>query len=224
MAKDEDQGQRGPAESPVAAAVIVLLTLGLSGWGWSRTGTLGALLGALGGIVLGMLGHAAFRASRMHRELQGPTPPSVAALPPEHAMNVLSAMVGSASDGPVLRSPLLDRIKAIRAAAEGDVSGAISEAEDLRSEHPRSAAVHALLAELYRQEARLPASLECAAKAIELAIDGGMNSVAFKVFDGLEPSDAQALELRDTTWARLVGILESRGADAELAKQRADVG
>ncbi len=147
MADPDERGGAVALESPVGVVAVVLLTLALAGAGYWWQAQLGALLGALGGIVLGMGAQAVLRARAMNRELRERAVPSLQALPPEQAMQVLSAMAGKAGDAPIFSSPLLARLDELRRDAEVNLAGSVALAEDLRAKHPRSPAVERLSAE-----------------------------------------------------------------------------
>jgi len=226
MAALDERGGATTSESPIGVVVSVILTLVLTGGGWWWHGTTGALLGALGGVVVSMLGLAVVRARRIRLELRERPVPALDALAPEQAMHVLSALAGRGEAGPSFKSPLLDRLEALRSDAKDDTRSAIVEVEQLRAEHPRSAAVDALLAELYRNDDRSHAALEAASRAIAKALDGGMNSVAFRVYADLSADYHTKLSLDAAHWRRLGAVLEARddveGADRARARAEAN--
>lgn len=222
MADQRQVGTSQGNETPLAIGLIATLTLGLTALGWFRMGTIGALSGALGGVVLGLLAQAGVRAMRMHRELEPRPVPKLAGLPPDQAMHVLSAMATRDGVGPALTSPLLRELARLREDAKDDLASAIPAAEALREDHPRSAAVEELLVGLYVRADRPEAAQESAARGIRKALDGGMNSVAHRIYLALDVTGRDELELEPAAWTRLAAVLDARAErdEAEAARAR----
>jgi hypothetical protein len=181
--------------------------VGLYGLSWG--GPMGGLLGALGGALVGFALFFTYRAVHVHRSLEGPIAPQVLQLPPEQALSVLSAMVSRDGGQPVLASDVLGRLATIKTQADTDLDGAIVEAEQLRSKHPRSPAIPAEIARLHRQRNAERAAATSASQALALALTGGMNSVAARVYEDF--SDLREhLDLAPPHWKALSRALSAR--------------
>lgn len=195
--------------------IVLLCTGGLGAWGYLASGPMVGVLGALGGALVGFAVYFSMRAISVHRSLEDAAAPQVLSLPPDQALNVLSAMVNGDAGRANLASEVLTTLAAISERAQGDLEGAIVEAEELRREFPRSPAVPAELARLHRKRNAPMAAAACASQAITLALHGGMNAVAARTFAELD-ADRELLELQAREWEALARVLEVR-EDAEGA-------
>ena len=215
MARSGKAGASGGREVSFGAILLVTgCTLALGMYAMTQGGPMTAFLGAAGGALTGFAILYAYRAVSLHKQLEGPPPPQVLSLPPEQALSVLSAMVNRDGGQPALASEVLEALAAVRERAESDLDAAIVEAEELRGRHPRSPAIPAQLARLHREREADAASAAAASNAITLAVRGGMNSVAAKVYEefvGLR----ERFELDTATWRGLARVLAARDqADA----------
>ena len=189
-------------------SVIVALVAG-SWWGWSYAGPLGGLLGILLGTAVGTLAFTIARAFGSAQRFAERPAPDVRELPPDQAVQVLSAMLGAkAGDergGPVIGGGLLGEIaKAKARAADGDLDGAIAKLRGLAEEHPRSPAIPAAIVHVLTDEpARADERQRAAESAIRLALRGGMNRLAVQVFDQLGADQRAGLGLDEELRAQL---------------------
>lgn len=202
---------RGRSREVSVPGIVLVAGLSFGGgyYGLHVGGTLVGLLGALGGALVGLAGYFVMRAVRLHDELRDRPAPRVLELPPDQALSVLSAMVNKDGDGRSLASEVLTSIAGIKRKSEEDLEGAVVDAEDLRRKFPRSPAVVAELARLHRLRGADQSTAKAASEAIALAIDGGMNSVAARVFQDFESLRAQ-LGLNEAHWQALARILDAR--------------
>jgi hypothetical protein len=174
------------------------------------------LLGALGGGLVGLAAYYTLRAVRLHRALGDRPAPPLLELPPDQALTVLSAMVNRDGDGPSLASEVLTTLAAIKDKSKEDLDGALVDAEDLRLKYPRSPAIAVELARLHQARGAEQSTAKAASEAITLALDGGMNSVAGRVFQDFEAA-RPALELEKRHWQALARVLEARELSEESA-------
>lgn len=183
--------------------------------GFMQLGPFGALLGALLGAGLG-LGVAAFmRAAQVHRELEGPRPPDVRALPPDKALQVLAATAGMGAAGSLV-SEIGKRLSAIEELADGDLEAAVVECEELRREHRLAPAVPATLARLELRRERPEAAARAASTAIALAVHGGMNALAVGVYEEFA-EHRELMTLERSARDGLARALSTRGASEAAA-------
>ncbi|NVB40616.1 hypothetical protein G6O69_22440 [Pseudenhygromyxa sp. WMMC2535] len=205
-----------------AAIAVVLVLLSLAGgalWGWRLSGPMGGLLGVLLGAAVGALVFTLMRATVTAQQLAERDAPDVRELPPDQAIQVLSAfMSAGASSGDSLVSMtafaggLLGEVgKARSLAKKGDPEGAIAMLDGLAKDNPRSPAIPAELARIYRKQDELDASRSAATRAIQLALTGGMNRLAAKVFSELEDEDRDELGLSSEEWLTLGKVLDNAG-------------
>lgn len=231
--------QRDPAQLPelrgktatLAIVLVIASLLGGSAWGYSYAGPLGGLFGVLLGAAIGTLAFTILRALASTRRFGERPAPDVRALPPEQAMQVLSAMIsaGAEADGAAakleLSGGLLARIaKAEARAASGDLDGALASLRGLLDEHPRSPAVPRALARVLDGHDDDPGRRDERARAIRqtltLALRGGMNRMAGEFYTQLDAGGRARLELSSEDWASLAKILAVRGDAAGAAACR----
>ncbi len=201
----EQQRARAPelqgAPAVVAVVLVVVALVAGSWWGWAYAGPLGGLLGILLGTAVGALAFTILRARASARRFAERSAPDVRALPPEQAVQVLSAMLGaSAGDergGPALAGGLLGEIaKAQARAQQGDLDGALAKLRGLGEDHPRSPAVPAAIARILAADPSRAGERRAAARsALELALRGGMNRLATQIWAELGADDRAAIEL-----------------------------
>jgi hypothetical protein len=211
----------GISEGPggLAIAILIVCMLVGTGLGVASWGMLGGLLGVLAGSSLGLMAYVVLRARSNRGGLSDGKAPDVRGLPPEQALNVLSAMVGKEGGGMAFGSAILNGVAEIREQAESDLHGAIAALEALGKEHPRSPAIPAELAKLHARAEDQASSLACSSEAITLGIRGGMNAMAARAFEDLgEISEAhEHLDLDQATRDRLGKALAARGNAAGAA-------
>ncbi|GEM_PF-1769776 len=222
----------------IAVAAVVISLIGGTWWGWSLAGAMGALLGVLIGAAIGTLVFTIARMSVQTARFAERPAPDVRALPPEQALQVLTAIlgmnVGTGKDephsGPIGQfggGLIADVARARERAGTGDPTGALTELRALAEAHPRSPAVPAEIARIERRrgdaEAAVEAAVEAAAQALALAVHGGMNRLAASVFAELEVAEFPRLKLADTVWAQLSRALGASGDSAGAARCRARI-
>ncbi|MFO7565742.1 MAG: hypothetical protein R6X02_24075 [Enhygromyxa sp.] len=201
----------------VAVALVAIALIGGSWWGWSYAGPIGGLLGILLGTAVGALAFTIVRALASAQRFAERPAPDVRELPPDQAVQVLSAMLGaSAGEGrgaPVLGGGLLGEIGKARARAEaGDLDGALAKLRGLAEEHPRSPAVPAAIVRVLAGASEHEAErLAAARSAIGLALRGGMNRLATQVYAQLEESERGELVLAGDEHVQLKKALAVQG-------------
>jgi hypothetical protein len=206
----------------LAISLVVVALLGGSVWGWSYAGPLGGLLGVLLGTAIGAVAFTIIRASATTGRLDGRVAPDVRELPPDRAVQVLTALMsGGASEGP-LAGGLLADIGKVRAQAEaGDLPGALARLEALARQHAHSPAIPAELARLLAGDpARTDERMRAASKALTLAIRGGGSRLAVDVYERLDERERERLELDDATREQLARIFATRGDEATASRLR----
>jgi hypothetical protein len=106
--------------------------------------------------------------------------------------------------------------------AEADLEGAILEGEILHRREPNSAGVLAELAKLYRRAGRDDDAIGAGARAITVAIHGGMSPVAVEVYRSFL-AQRDRFELSATTFDGLARVLRAQGyhEDAQWCAERA---
>lgn len=215
----------------MAIALVVIALVAGSWWGWSYAGPLGGLLGILLGAAVGALAFTIVRMSASARRFAERPAPDVRDLPPDQAVQVLSAILGaSAGDergGPAIGlsvgGGLLGEIGKAKARADaGDLEGALAKLRGLAEQHPRSPAVPAAIVRVLAGASEHASERIAAARsAIELALRGGMNRLATQVVEQLDASERAQLGLDAEARSRLGKALTAQGLDAlagELAE------
>lgn len=216
---------RGPAATLAISLVIVALATG-SALGWIYAGPLGALLGILVGTAIGAVAFTIVRASASPRALDGRAAPDVQELPPDQAVQVLTALMSAASESSTnlsLEGGLLGELGKARALAEsGNLAGALRDLHALARQHPHSPAVPAELARLLATDSsRTDEHTRAASKAITLAVRGAGTRLAVEVYERLDDAQRERLELEAATWERLAKIFAARGDEATASRLRA---
>jgi hypothetical protein len=210
----------------LAISLVSVSLVGGSLWGWSVAGPLGGLLGVLIGTAIGALAFTIVRASASSGVLDGRAAPDVRELPPDQAMQVLTALmrasVGEGGGSVSLEGGLLSEIGKARGRAEsGDLDGALHELQVLAQRHPHAPAIPAELARLLAGDpSRTDEHTRAARKAIVLAIRGGGAQLAVQVYERLEDTERERLELDDATASQLAKIFAARGDDATASRLR----
>ena len=214
----------------LAISLVVVALVGGSVWGWSYAGPLGGLLGVLVGTAIGAVAFTVIRASASNGRLDGRVAPDVRELPPDRAVQVLTALMSAgASEGrdrkPALslEGGLLSDIGKARTQAEsGDLPGALARLEALARQHPHAPAIPAELARLLAGDpARTDERLRATCKALTLAIRGGGARLAASVYERLDEGERERLELDVETREQLAKILALRGDEAMASRLRA---
>lgn len=109
---------------------------------------------------------------------------------------------------------LIQTIQSFQARADRDLDAAITEAEDLFTAYPGSAGVLAELAKLYRRGGRDDLATETAARAIALALNGGMSPVAVEAYRSFA-AVREHLDLSAGSLAALSRALRFQGHEAD---------
>lgn len=201
----------------VAIALVVVALVAGSWWGWSYAGPLGGLLGILLGTAVGVLAFTIVRALASSQRFAERPAPDVRELPPDQAVQVLTAMLGAnAGDergGPAIGGGLLGEIAKAKARADaGDLDGALAKLRGLAEEHPRSPAVPAAMVRVLAGATEHGAErLAAARSAVSLALRGGMNRLATQVWQELDPSERSELGLGEEDRMRLDKALAAQG-------------
>lgn len=213
----------------VAIALVVVSIIGGGWWGYSLVGAVGMLLGVMLGGCIGALAFTVIRATAQVDQFAERPAPDVRELPPDQALQVLSALMvarGTGDDGaktPELGGGLLKDIARARdIAASGDLDGATAKLRALAEAHPRSPAVPAELARVRCEANDVEGARANTSRALQLALDGGMNKLAGRLFAELDPDDADHIELDPRAWSQLakVAALAGNEAGAALCKLR----
>lgn len=235
MAGDDNPGAPPLSGRPAAIAVtlVVVSLVGGSVWGWFYAGPLGGLLGVLIGTAVGAVAFTIVRATANANSFDERPAPDVRELPPDQAMQVLTALMnasaGDSRSAPILDGGLLGEIAKAKAKAKaGDLPGALAHLRELGLAHPRSPAVPAEVARLLASHepgedadaseagAVRSQQIEAASQAIELALPGGMFRLATQVYTELDEPGREALQLAPGSWGQLGKIFATRG-DEDLA-------
>jgi hypothetical protein len=167
------------------------------------------------------------RASASTGALDGRAAPDVRELPPDQAVQVLTALMSArASEGGghlSLEGGLLAEIGKIRAHAQtGDLAGALLELQTLAQRHPHSAAIPAELARLLAGDpSRTDERLRAASKALVLAIRGGGARLAVEIYERLDDGERERLELDAATSEQLAKNFAARGDEPTASRLRA---
>jgi hypothetical protein len=218
---DDDKPARAPElrgnVAVVAIGAVMIALVAGSWWGWSYAGPIGGLLGILLGTAVGTLVFTIARALSSAERFAERSAPDVRALPPDQAVQVLSAMLGAARaderGGPAIAGGLLGEIAKAKARADtGDLDGALAKLRGLAEDHPRSPAIPAAIVRLLAAEpAHASERRAAASSAIGLALRGGMNRLATQLHAELDPEDRAALELGPEQRAQLDRALAAHG-------------
>jgi hypothetical protein len=220
----DDQRARAPElqgrPAFVAFTLVAIALIVGSWWGWSYAGPIGGLLGLLLGTAVGALAFTIVRALASTQGFAERSAPDVRELPPDQAMQVLSAMLGASTGhergGPAIGGGLLGEISKAKARAEaGDLAGALAKLRALSEEHPRSPAVPAAMVRvLAGASEHADERLVAARSAIGLSLRGGMNRLATQVYEQLDASERAQLRLDEHERAQLGKALTAHGFDA----------
>ena len=208
----------------IVAMSLVFLALGVgSFWGWRYAGPLGGLLGLLFGTAIGAVAFTIVRAKASSGRLDTRPAVDVHELPPDRAMQVLTALMSGAGESGVhltLEGGLLGELGKARAQAQSDdVAGALAQLETLAQQHPHSPAVPAEIVQLLAGDsARTDDRLRAASKAITLAIRGGMGRLAIKVYEQLDEAERDRLELDGKIAEQLAKTFATRGDEASATR------
>ncbi len=220
---DEKRTRAPELQGRPAVVAIVLVVVALvagSWWGWSYAGPLGGLLGILLGTAVGALAFTVVRALASAQRFAERPAPDVRELPPDQALQVLTAMLGANAGegrtGPALAGGLLGEIAKAKARAEsGDLDGALAKLRGLAEEHPRSPAVPAAIVEVLARDSTRAAERRAAARsAVSLALRGGMNRLATQIYEQLDASEQAELGLEALERERLGKALRTVGLDS----------
>ncbi|PRP93175.1 hypothetical protein ENSA5_44420 [Enhygromyxa salina] len=232
-----DEHERGDAfelRGRPAALAITLVVISLGGGsllGWSYAGPLGGLLGVLIGAAIGALAFTIIRVRASAERLADPPAPDVRELPPDQAMQVLSALMTASASGSYtkleLSGGLLGEIAKARSRFKGgDLDGALAKLRALAEEHPRSPAVPAEIARILAgEEGHESERRKAAASAISLALHGGMNRLAGKIYREVDELEREHLTLEAKDWERLAQVFTARDDEetAAACRRRAEL-
>ncbi|WP_052548324.1 hypothetical protein [Enhygromyxa salina] len=230
---DEDDRIKAPElqgrAAVVAISLVILALASGSAWGWYYAGPLGGLLGVLLGTAVGALLFTIVRAMASGQQFEEPPAPDVRELPPDQAMQVLTALMAASASGSYARleleGGLLAEIAKARTRAKGgDLEGAMAQLRALQEEHPRSPAVPLEITRvLADHEAHDEERQRAVVTTISLAIRGGMNRLAAELYEKLDQDKRDKLELDDAVWERLAKVFAARDDSEKAAECRARV-
>ncbi|MEM6989794.1 MAG: hypothetical protein AAF721_04840 [Myxococcota bacterium] len=198
-----------------AGTLVASVAIG-AGAGWLLSGPLAAI--ALG-VVCATITTVVIGARRMRgvgRALDGPAP-DLSQLPAKQALAALSAATGGAG---TFDSPAMRALEGV--ADKEDPNTALAEAIRVRNEFPRSPLVAAELSRRHAAVGNDDDAGRCASEAIALALDGGMNPMAAKLFKEFRDR-REALTLSDAQRRRLAGAAETADDDSGAAWCRKDL-
>jgi hypothetical protein len=203
------------SSATVQFTALVLVALGTA-YGFARNGVVGAGVGLMlaGCVATVLLALDRYRQHARSLDVVERSAATLAALPPQQALAVIDGMV-AAGGRAGLRSELLRRVDGIVArstAGECGPEAAYVELLALRREHPRSPAVMHAAAELARATGRLVEAQAHASEALRLALDGGMNPLAGRVFSAFA-DERERLQLERTHLQRLSAVMAHHGRD-----------
>jgi hypothetical protein len=210
----------------LAMSLVLLAIGGGSLWGWMYAGPLGGLLGLLLGTAIGAVVYTIIRAKAATGNLDTRPAADVHELPPDQAVQVLTALMSNASESGVnltLEGGVLGELGKVRAQAKsGDLAGALAQLEVLAKQHPHSPAVPAEVVTLLAGDsARTDERLRAASKAITLAVRSGMGRVGIKVYEQLDDAERDQLELDAAVSEQLAKNFATRGDEAAATRLRA---
>jgi hypothetical protein len=210
----------------LAITLVIVALAGGSWWGWSYAGPLGGLLGVLLGTAVGALAFTIVRGVASAQQFGEPTAPDVRELPPDQAMQVLTALMAASASGSYARleleGGLLAEIAKARSRAKaGDLEGALAQLRALQEEHPRSPAVPLEITRVLADHDEHADERQRATKTtITLAIRGGMNRLAAELYEKLGANEREQLELDGEIAARLAKVIAARGGDTQAELRR----
>lgn len=230
---DDDERSRAPelqGRAAVLAIALVIIALASgSAWGWYYAGPLGGLLGVLIGTAIGALAFTIVRATATAQQFDEPPAPDVRELPPDQAMQVLTALMAASASGSYARLELeggllAELAKARARAKRGDLDGAIAKLRALQEEHPRSPAVPLEITRvLAGSDEHSDERQRAATTTITLAIRGGMSRLAADLYAKLDEDKREQLELDADVWERLAKVFAARDDDKNAAACQARV-
>ena len=193
--------------SPFAALAAVLGFGFFVFFGWFAAGWLGALGGSLmGAAVLVVLNAARTRRSGRSFPVQ-----NLQGITPEQAAKLLAATPSpnkSQRPMPAFKSDIVTQIEDALQETQDEPRMALARIEQLRDKHPRSAAVWSELVRRRLAVQRPEEAWDALGRAIELALDGGMNSLAAKLATEF-PAGVEAIDLGESHASRLQRAIEA---------------
>ncbi|PRQ09200.1 hypothetical protein [Enhygromyxa salina] len=230
---DEDERIKAPElqgrAAVLAISLVIIALAGGTAWGWYYAGPLGGLLGVLLGTAIGALLFTIVRAIASGQQFDEPPAPDVRELPPDQAMQVLTALMAASASGSYARLELeggllAEIAKAKNRAKTGDLDGAMAQLRALQEEHPRSPAVPLEITRvLAGHEAHDEERQRAVVTTISLAIRGGMNRLAAELYEKLDQDRRDKLEFDDVIWERLARVFAARDDSENAAACRARV-
>jgi hypothetical protein len=191
-----------------AIAVVLAVFIGGAVAGLALMGIMGAFLGAFGGAMVSALVLGLRRFREANGSLEGPPPPNLDGLDSRQALTVMTAMMGAAT-GDAFRSELLSGLEEARRMS--DPERTLEAMEALRQDHPHSPAVYAELARFHLAHDDEARGIDRATEAIRHALDGGMNTMAARLFEEFRPH-RDRLALAPRHYAQLARVLRTRDA------------
>ena len=209
-------GERRSARSDTEAELSPLASLAVVGM-FTLGGVLGYAGGGFAGSFLGAIGAAGtvvlvMWARRGQQGLREGASLDLNGLDPRQALGLMSAMHAG---GGGFASPLLQELEEATQQTANDAAGALSRLRTLEAAHPRTPAVQAQLARCLLALDDNAAAHKSMARALALALDGGMNPSAAKLFAEFENYKAE-LALAPRHLAQLARVLRSVG-DSDAA-------
>jgi hypothetical protein len=175
--------------------------------GYFAAGLVGALGGSLAGAaILIVLNH-----SRTRREGRSFPVHDLQGITPEQAASLLAA-TPSPSKGeramPAFKSDIVAQIEQALEDTKGEPRAALARIEQLRDTYPRSAAVWSELVRRRLAVDKRDDAWDALDRALVLALDGGMNSLAAKLAAEF-PEGREHLDLGEERKARLERAIEA---------------
>lgn len=200
---------------------LIALTAAGAGVAVPFFGKIGILIGALGGLCIAIVFDAAVRASRDPLLKEG-TPMDLAGLDAQQKLAMLGhGLSAGAGD---FRSEMLRAVDETLAEADTDLEAGLRRARELTEQHPRAAAVWALVGKLELRAEREVEAIEASSRAFELAAQGGLNQLLIDFCDDPQGPELEQLELSRSAWTQLAAAFKARERDeqASFALARAE--
>jgi hypothetical protein len=191
------------------AALAALLGFSLAAFaGYAAGGYVGALFGALAGATVLVV----LNAQRQRKQTRRLPLETMRGLSPEQAMNMLAVRTGDDKPErqmPAFKSDVVAQIEEALEETKGEPRAALARIEQLREKYPRSAAVWAELVRRRLEVEEEANAWEALHRALELCLDGGMNSLAARLVREF-PQGREQVQLSDDREIRLQRALEAQ--------------
>ncbi|GEM_PF-5025175 len=207
---DNEQGRR----IGVLTAGVLLVAMSLGGLiGFVSSGYLGGLFGLLLGSAAALIFQVVMSARMIDGGLELRRITMFSELDPQLALTLFSGSTIEPQNPSPFESVVLHELAKLRDIENHSLSKALSELEMLATQYPHSAMIPAKMANLHHRAHDESAALHCISTAIELAIRGGMNPFAAKIFSEMGTSRDRHVELTisDRGWTGLARALDANG-------------